>query len=203
MTATSAVYAQKGVDNQTKTIQQEGNKTTNKGNDVSRTFDFGAGKTKTRSLLPNPYRMNSRRDRLVQTVLDILAEKKIIVDEASSRLDEGLIVTQPYTFAKGAVITPSQLSRYAVLPAGNTAWTRGRYTLTIEVRSIDGIQNDVVVLANVEGRSENGLVSQWSSLDSTGVAEDAFLVTLVETVTGISPDGILKDPANRNNNQRR
>lgn len=192
----SGVFAQKGVDTQTKTIKEEGNKTTNKGNDVSRTIDFGKEKAKIGSQLSNPYRMNSRRDRLIDTVVQLLAERKMIVDEASSRLNEGLIITQPFTFAKGAVITRNDLSRYAVLPNRDAIYTRGRYTLTIEVRSIDGIQNDVSVLANVEGRAENGLVSQWASLPSTGVAENEFLIKLVETVTGVLPDGVVVDTDN-------
>lgn len=198
--AASSVFAQKGVDTQTKKIREEGNKTnnSNQSNDVSnRSFDFGKGKTKTRQKLPNPYKLNSRRDVLVNTIIDALKDRKIIVDESASRLNDGIIVTQPFVFAKGAVITRNELSRYAVLP-GDTAWTRGRYTLTIEVQSIDGIQNNVSVLAKVEGRSENGLVSEWSTLQSTGVAEDEFLAKLVEMVTGTSPDGILDTKSDSN-----
>ncbi len=189
----SGVFAQKGVDTQTKTIKDEGTKTNN-GNNKSdnnanrRTFDFGKEKAGTRTRLTNPYRLNSRRDRLVETIMQILADNKVIVDESSSRLEEGIIVTQPYTFAKGAVITRNELSRYADLPGRDSIYTRGRYTLTIEVRSIDGIQNDVYVLANVEGRQENGLGSEWTTLSSTGVAENDFLVKLIEAVTGTNPE---------------
>lgn len=197
----SSALAQKGVDNQTKKIREEGNKTTNsnqnnQGNEPSnRSFDWGKGKTQTRDMLPNPYRMTSRRDILVNAIIDVLKEKKMIVDESASRLNEGVIITQPFVFAKGAVITRNELSRYAILP-GDTPWTRGRYTLTIEVQSIDGIQNNVSVLAKVEGRSENGLISEWSTLQSTGVAEDEFLVKLVEMVTGTTPGGILNTKPN-------
>jgi hypothetical protein len=186
----SVAFAQKGVDPQTQKIRDNANKT-NKGNDANLgSFDWGKGKTKTRELLANPYKLNSRRDVLINTITDVLREQKIIVDESASRLNEGIIVTQPFVFAKGAVITRNELSRYAVLP-GDTVWTRGRYTLTIEVQSIDGIQNNVSVLAKVEGRSENGLTSEWSTLPSTGIAEDEFLVKLVEMVTGTTPEGIL------------
>lgn len=186
----SAVFAQKGVDPQTQKIREEANKT-NKGNDANLgSFDWGKGKTKTRQLLPNPYKLNSRRDILINTVIDVLRDKKIIVDESASRLNEGIIVTQPFVFAKGAVITRNELARYAILP-GDSVWTRGRYTLTIEVQSIDGIQNNVSVLAKVEGRAEKGLFSEWTTLQSTGIAEDEFLVKLVELVTGTTPDGIL------------
>jgi hypothetical protein len=187
-----AVFAQntqKGVDTQTQKIKEEANKTnTTRSNDVSRSWDFGAGKTKLSEQLANPYRMNSRRDVLVETILTVLKDKKLIVDESASRLKDGIIVTQPYIFAKGAVITRSELSRYAVLPESDTSWTRGRYTLTVEVQSIDGIQNNISVTSKVEGRSENGLRSEWTTLQSTGSAEDEFLRKLVEMVTGTSPD---------------
>jgi hypothetical protein len=192
----STISAQKGVDPQTQKIRKEAEKT-NKGNDVSRSFDWGRDKTKTRGMLPNPYRLNSRRDVLVNTIIDVLKERKIIVDESASRLSDGVIVTQPFVFAKGAVITRNELARYAVL-SGDTAWTRGRYTLTIEVQSIDGIQNNVSVLAKVEGRAENGLVSEWSTLQSTGVVEDEVLAKLVEMVTGTTPEGILNTKPDNN-----
>ena len=103
-------------------------------------------------------------------------------------MKDGIIVTEPFTFAKGSVTTKSKLAQYAVLPNSDTSWTRGRYTLTIEVQSIDGIQNNVSVTAKVEGRSENGLMSEWTTLQSSGEAEEEFLVKLVELATGVSPD---------------
>jgi hypothetical protein len=186
-------FGQKGVDDQNKKIQENTNKTTqdtnpNTNSTGGRGFDWGAGKTKVRDRLDNPYRMNARRDVLIENVINVLQERKIIVDEAASRPKDGIIVTQPFVFAKGAVITRNELSRYSVLPASGTSWTRGRYTLTIEIQSIDGIQNNVSVTARVEGRSENGLQSEWTTLQSSGAAEDEFLVKLVELVTGASPD---------------
>jgi hypothetical protein len=188
-------FGQKGVDEQNKKIQGE---TTNKstqttGNNKENTsggnsWNWGAGKTKVRDRLDNPYRMNARRDVLIENVINTLQERKIIIDDAASRPKDGIIVTQPFVFAKGAVITRNELSRYAVLPASDTSWTRGRYTLTIEIQSIDGIQNNVSVTAKVEGRSENGLQSEWTTLQSSGSAEEEFLVKLVEIVTGVSPD---------------
>ena len=184
-------FAQKGVDPQTNRIKQEATKTTQQnGNNESRgrTYSWGQDKTKVRERLANPYKMNSRRDVLIENVVGILKDNKLIVDESASRLKDGIIVTQPFIFAKGAVITRNELNRYAVLPSSDQAWTRGRYTLTVEIQSIDGIQNNVSVTAKVEGRSENGLVSEWTSLQSTGAAEDEFLVKLVELVTGATID---------------
>jgi hypothetical protein len=112
----------------------------------------------------------------------------MVVDEASSRLGDGIIITQPYVFSKGPVITQNELNRFGVLSFADTAWSRGQYTLTIEVQSIDGIQNNVSVNAKVEGRAGSGLTSEWTTVPSSGLAEEEFLIKLVEAVTGSSPD---------------
>jgi len=193
----SFAFAQKGIDTQTNKIKEEGNKTngTQRSNDASRSINFGKDKTKARSQLANPYKMNSRRDVLTESVLDVLKEQKFIVNESASRKSDGIIVTEPYVFAKGAVITRNELNRYAILPNSDTSWTRGRYTMSVEIQSIDGIQNNVSVTAKVEGRSENGLLSEWTTLQSTNAAENEFLVKLVELVTGTTVD------ASQNDNQ--
>lgn len=190
----AAVLAQKGVDAQTKTIKEEGNKVTTRGNDVTRSFDWGKGKTKIREQLPNPYKFTSRRDVLIGMVLDALREKKLVVDEASSRPKDGIIITQPFVFAKGAVITQNELNRYGILEASYSSWTRAQYTLTIEVQAIDGLQNNVSVNAKVEGRAGNGLTSEWVTVRSSGIAEDEYLAKLVELVTGVSPDPVPDKP---------
>lgn len=181
-------FAQKGIDPQTAKIKKDGNKKGGTDSSSLRSFNWGKGKTQVRDRLPNPYKLASRRDILVKTIIDVLTDNKFIVDESSSRFDDGIIVTQPYIFARGPVTTPSELNRYAVLPSSDTSWTRGRYTYKIEIQSIDGIQNNVFVSAKIEGRSANGLGFEWTTLDSSGVAEDAFLSKLVEMVTGVSPD---------------
>lgn len=191
MLFSSVVSAQKGIDTQTTRIKQEGTRTvqqtgTNPANAAS--ISWGKDKTKTREPLANPYKMNSRRDVLITNVVEILKDNKLIVDESASRMKDGIIVTQPFVFAKGAVITRNELNRYSILPSSDQTWTRGRYTLTVEIQSIDGIQNNVSVTAKVEGRSENGLVSEWTTLQSSGIAEDEFLVKLVESVTGATID---------------
>ncbi len=184
----AGVLAQKGVDSQTKTIREEGNKVTSRTTDVTRDFSWGKGKTKVRELLPNPYKLNSRRNVLIGTIIEALKEKRILVDEASSRMQDGIVITQPFVFAKGTVVTQNELNRYGVLESAETAWTRAQYTLTIEVQSIDGVQNNVSVNAKVEGRAGNGLIAEWVTVRSSGVAEDEFLAKLVEIVTGNSPE---------------
>lgn len=179
----------KGIDTQTRQINRDNNRTTSRPNDAGgRSFDWGKEKTKTRERLANPYRMASRRDILVENILNILKDKKIIVDDAASRINDGFIVTQPFVFAKGSVTSQNELNRYAALPTNDSIWSRGRYTLTIEIQPIDGIQNNVTVSAKVEGKSQNGIGSEWTTLQSSGAAEDEFLVRLVENVTGKSFD---------------
>lgn len=183
-----AGLAQKGVDSQTKTIKDEGNKVTSRTNDVGRSFDWGKGKTKVRAMLANPYKFTSRRDTLVNSVVDALREKKLVVDEAASRPKDGIIVTQPFVFARGAVITQNELNRYGILEEATSSWTRAQYTLMIEVQPIDGTQNNVSVNAKVEGRAGTGLTSEWVTVRSSGAAEDEFLAKLVTLITGVSPD---------------
>ena len=180
----------KGVDPQTQKIKDEGNKVTTRTNDVTRSFDWGKGKTKVRERLANPYKLAGRRDALIQRIIDALRENKIVVDEASSRLKDGIIITQPFVFARGSVITQSELSRYAVLESVDTNWSRAQYTLTIEVQSIDGVQNNVSVNAKIEGRAGNGLMSEWVTVRSSGIVEDETLAKIIEAVTGNSPNPV-------------
>lgn len=191
-----AAFSQKGVDPQTQKIKEEGNKVTTRTNDVTRSFDWGKGKTKVRERLANPYKLAGRRDALVQRIVDALREEKIVIDDASSRLKDGIIITQPFVFARGAVITQSELSRVALLESVDTNWSRAQYTLTIEVQSIDGVQNNVSVNAKIEGRAGNGLMSEWVTVRSSGVIEDETLAKIIEAITGNSPNPV-QDTDNR------
>lgn len=190
----SFVSAQKGIDTQTQKIKETTNKTTSRETDATRSFDWGKGKTHVRERLANPYRLAARRDALVETIKQVLKDRKILIDDASSRPAEGMLVTQPFQFAKGPVTAPSELSRYGVLEFADNAWSRGRYTLVIEVQSIDGVQNNVSVNAKVEGRAGNGLSAEWTTVQSSGLAEDEFLKSLVEAVTGQSLDPVQDQP---------
>ena len=62
--------------------------------------------------------------------------------------------------------------------------------LKIEVQPIDAVSNNVSVSAKIEGRSGAGLVSEWVTVRSSGVAEDEFLAKLVEAVTGKSVEPV-------------
>lgn len=194
--AVTASSAQKGVDTQTQKIRDESNRTTPRSTDAGRSIDWGKGKTRTRAPLANPYQLNGRRDVLINAIREVLREEKIVVDEESSRPGEGIIVTQPFVFGRGPVIASTEIKRYGIVQFGDEAWSRAQYSLIIEVQPIDGIRNNVTVNAKVEGRSGNGLFSQWTTVPSSGRAEDEFLAKLVEAVTGISPDPVqdITDP---------
>jgi len=189
----TGVFAQvtpqvKGIDTQTQKIKDDTNKATSRSTDATKSINWGKDKTPVRERLPNPYRLTSRRDVLIETIKNVLKDKQIIVDEASSRLNDGIIVTQPFQFAKGPVITQNELKRYGVIEFADNTWSKGRYMLTIEVQSIDGIQNTVSVNAKIEGLAGRGLGSEWTTVQSSGVAEEEFLLKLVEAVTGKSPN---------------
>lgn len=188
--------AAKGVDKQNERVRDSGSDRTpaNNGNktDVGagRGMDFGRGRTPDTPPLPNPYRLTGRRDVIITAVQDLMRDRKLVVDENASRLADGIIVSQPFTFTKGAVVAQADLSRYADVPESNArGWTRGRYTLTVEVQPIDGTAANVSVNAKVEGRSDGATGAEWTTLRSSGLAEDQFLEGLVSAVTGATPPG--------------
>jgi len=192
------VFAQaaKGVDKQNERVRDSGSERTPANNgaktDVGagRGIDFGSGRTPETPPLPNPFRLTGRRDVMITAIQDLMRDRKLVVDENASRLADGIIVSQPFTFTKGAVVAQADLSRYADVPiSAARGWTRGRYTLTVEVQPIDGAAANVSVNAKVEGRSDGVTGAEWTTLRSTGLAEDQFLEALVTAVTGASPPG--------------
>src|SRR5256885_5771938 len=117
-----------------------------------------------------------------------MRDRKLIVDESASKPSEGIIVSQPFTFTKGAVVAQADLSRYAEVSTSSArAWTRGRYTLTVEVQPIDGSTANVSVNAKIEGRTDGPTGAEWTTLQSTGNAEQDFLSALIENMTGAAP----------------
>jgi hypothetical protein len=191
-----AVYAQeKGVDNQSSTIRdtgnnkQPGNNGTKTNTGAGRGIDFGKGRTPPTVMLPNPYRVTARKDAILQAVQDLMEQQKMVVDTAASKPLEGIIISQPYTFIRGAVVAESELSRYTELPAaGSRGWTRGRYTLIVEIQPIDAVSANISVNAKIEGRSDGASGAEWISLRSNGTVEQEFLNSLVENITGTSPN---------------
>lgn len=193
---TAFAQTAKGVDKQNERVRDSGSDRV-PGNNGAKTdvgagrgIDFGSGRTPEAPPLPNPYRLSGRRDVIITAVQDLMRDRKLVMDEAASKLSEGIIVSQPFTFTKGAVVSRAELSRYADLPVSNArGWTRGRYTLTVEVQPIDGTTANVAVNAKIEGRTDGATGAEWTTLRSSGLAEDQFLEGLVTAVTGASPPG--------------
>jgi hypothetical protein len=157
---------------------------------TGRGIDFGKGRTPEVPPVPNPYRFTARRDALVKAVETIMHDRKMVMDTAASKPDEGILISQPFTFIKGAVVAESELSRYADLPSANArGWTRGRYTIIVEVQPIDGVSANVSVNAKIEGRTDGASGAEWTTLRSNGTAEEEFMSALVENITGAAPPG--------------
>lgn len=191
--AVSAWPQGKGVD---KTSERVRDSATNGSNGTKTTtgtgtgMDFGGGRTPAVVPIPNPYRFTARRDVIVKAITDVMRDRKLVVDEAASRPAEGIIVSQPYTFIKGAVIAQTELGRFAdITTSSDRGWTRGRYTLTVEVQPIDGNSANVSVNAKIEGRTDGATGPEWATLKSIGVAEDEFLAALITNITGGPPPG--------------
>jgi hypothetical protein len=192
----STVFAQgKGVDKSNERVRDQGSRapaSNGSKQDVGsgRGFDFGRDQTPPQPRLDNPFRLTGRRDAIITAIQDVMRDQKMVVDEAASKLSEGIVVSQPYTFTKGVVISEPELSRYADLPTSSSrGWTRGRYTLTVEVQPIDGTAANVSVNAKIEGRTDGATGAEWITVRSTGLAEDEFLEKLITAVTGATPPG--------------
>ena len=183
----------KGVDKTGERVRDTGtagSNTTKTDTGAGRGFDFGKGRTPDVPPIPNPYRLAARRDVILTAIADVMRDRKLTVDETASKPAEGIIVSQPYTFIKGAVVTQAELGRYA---DGTTStargWTRGRYTLTVEVQPIDGNSANVSVNAKIEGRTDGATGAEWTTLPTSGVAEEEFLSALITNITGTPPPG--------------
>lgn len=162
---------------------------------TGRGIDFGKGRTPTPPPIPNPYRLTARRDVLIKAVETVMHERKLTLDPAASKPEEGILVSQPYTFIKGAVVAESELGRYADLPGAQArGWTRGRYTIIVEVQPIDGMSANVSINAKIEGRTDGASGAEWVTVRSNGTAEQEFLSALIENVTGAPPPGRTLEP---------
>lgn len=187
---------EKGVDQQNDRIRDGGNNrqpAVNGGKTdtgVGRGMDFGKGRTHVPPPIPNPYRFQVPNDVLAKSVQELMRERKLILDDTVSKPEMGLLVSQPFTFTKGSVVTTSELNRVAQVPQTELrSWARGRYTILVEILPIDSSSTNISVSARVEGRNDNVLGAEWVSLRSNGIAEQEFLIALIEKVTGGPPAG--------------
>jgi hypothetical protein len=193
LSAVSAWSQGKGVDKTGERVRDSGTAGSNgtkTDTGAGRGIDFGKGRTPEVPPLPNPYRIAARRDVILRAIADVMRDRKLTVDDAASKPAEGIIVSQPYTFIKGAVVTQSELGRYAdVTTSSARGWTRGRYTITVEVQPIDGNSANVSVNAKIEGRTDGATGAEWTTLPSSGVVEEEFLSALITNITGAPPPG--------------
>jgi hypothetical protein len=193
LSAVSAWSQGKGVDKTGERVRDSGAASSNSpktDTGAGRGIDFGKGRTPEVPPIPNPYRFVARRDVILNAIAELMGDRKLIVDEAASKPGDGIIVSQPYTFIKGAVVTQSELGRYSEVTFSTTrGWTRGRYTITVEVQAIDGNSANVSVNARIEGRSDGATGAEWTTLKSSGMAEEEFLSALITKVTGAPPPG--------------
>jgi len=185
---------EKGVDRQNDRIRDAGTDRAPGVNGVKqntgagRGIDFGKGRTPEPTPVANPYRFTIRRDIVLRAVEELMAERKLILDTAVSKTEEGVLISQPYRFVKGAVVAGTELNRYAELTEENSrGWTQGRYTFIVEVQPLDGVTTSVAVNARVEGRSDGASGAEWVNLRSSGLAEQEFVIALVEKLTGAPP----------------
>ena len=197
----AAIAQEKGVDTQSQRVRDSGS---NKNAGVNGTktdvgtsnsgINFGKGKSPATLVLPNPYRLTARRDELLTAITELMRDRKLIVDDAASRPSEGIIVSQPFTFIKGSVVAESELNRYAGVEASySRGWTRGRYTISVEVQPIDGMSANVSINAKIEGRTDGATGGEWITLPSNGTAEQEFLTALIEHLGG-TPTAVRPQP---------
>jgi hypothetical protein len=189
----ASVWSQgKGVDKTQERVRDSGTAGSNSAKTntgAGRGIDFG-GRTPEVPRLLNPYRFSARRDVILKAVAEVMQDRKLIVDEAASKPAEGIIVSQPYTFIKGAVVSQAELGRYAnITTSVARGWTRGRYTITVEVQPIDGNSANVSVNAKIEGRTDGATGAEWTTVPTSGEAEEEFLSALVTKITGAPPPG--------------
>jgi hypothetical protein len=194
LAAITAQAQEKGVDHQNDRIRDQssdrapGQNGAKQNTGAGRGFDFGKGRTPTVPPVPNPYRFSARRDIVLRAAQELMGEQKLVIDTAVSKSDEGVLISQPYRFVKGAVVALTELNRYAEVPQESVSgWTQGRYTLLVEVRAVDGTTTNVSVNARVEGRTDGAAGAEWVSLKSSGFAEQEFLKALVIKITGGTP----------------
>lgn len=185
---------EKGVDRQNDRIRDAGtdrapgNNGVKQNTGTGRGIDFGKGRTPQQQPIPNPYRFTIRRDIVLRAVEELMGERKLILDTVVSKTSEGILISQPFRFVKGAVVAGTELNRYAELTEDNSrGWTQGRYTFIVEVQPLDGVTTSVAVNARVEGRSDGASGAEWVSLRSSGLAEEEFIIALVEKLTGGPP----------------
>lgn len=164
---------------------------------TSANAQFTFDKPKTEPPLDNPYTMSVPREKILETVRDILKTCSLQIDDSLSKPSEGKIVTNPVNFSKG-VTTKTDLEYLATLPAGDVRnWVQGRFSLEITAVPLDQKRSQLLISANIQGRIADALSSnKWIDCQSNGRLEDEVLRGLAGKILGI-------DLSLKGNNRRR
>ena len=136
--------------------------------------------------LPNPLIVAASRDESLTAIKQMLETREIPLDkeECNQTTGECTLVSKPVIFIKG-IQTRSQLEHYAEVPAATVRnWSRGRYTLRIQVAPASPKTSQVGVYARFEGMADGVIGSEWVPLASKGQLEDRLLRCIQERILG-------------------
>jgi len=140
------------------------------------TFD----KPKEEKPLPNPYKVNLKRDIAVGAALQVLERMDFALNDQASKVREGKLITEKKVFIKG-YNAQNQLKHFADVPASEVRnWTRGRVEITVTVEPIDPNNSQIAVAADFEGYVQDALGSEWVKTPSKGILEDEILRAILE-----------------------
>jgi hypothetical protein len=149
-------------------------------------------KPKAEKPLPNPSILQASRDDLLKLVKQLLETREVALDKEDCNPANGecTLISKPVIFIKG-IQTRSQLEHYCEVPtATGRNWSKGRYTLRIQINPASTRTSQVGVYARFEGMTEALTGSQWVQLASKGELEDKLLRCIQDRLQGGSCEGI-------------
>jgi hypothetical protein len=140
--------------------------------------------------LDNPYTLGVQRERIIETVRDVLKGCGISLREEGAGLSNGQsngkIITQPVVFTRG-VTTRNNLEYLAAMPSSEVRnWLQGRYFIEITALPLDQKRSQLFIAAHIEGRYADAMAgSVWVEGQSNGRLEDEVLRGLAGKILGI------------------
>lgn len=141
--------------------------------------------------LDNPYTIGVQREKIIETVREVLKGCGIALrEEGVSRSDgqgsNGKLVTQPVVFTRG-VTTRNNLEYLAAMPSSEVRnWLQGRYFIEITALPLDQKRSQLFIAAHIEGRYADAMAgSIWVEGQSNGRLEDEVLRGLAGKILGI------------------
>ena len=140
--------------------------------------------------LDNPYTLGVQRERIIETVRDVLKGCGISLREEGAGLSNGQsngkIITQPVVFTRG-VTTRNNLEYLAAMTSSEVRnWLQGRYFIEITALPLDQKRSQLFIAAHIEGRYADAMAgSVWVEGQSNGRLEDEVLRGLAGKILGI------------------